>query len=62
MPVADAGPKSFPGAGTKKGVEVWRIEVEGISKISCFSPILKKNWSLKLSCMFVCFCFGKVCY
>jgi len=43
MPVADAGPKSFPGAGTKKGVEVWRIEVEGINKISCFSPNLKKN-------------------
>jgi len=28
MPVAESGQRTFPGAGTKPGVEIWRIEVD----------------------------------
>lgn len=28
MPVAEGGQRTFPGVGTKPGLEIWRIEVD----------------------------------
>ena len=38
MPVAENGQRTFPGAGTKPGVEIWRIEVD-----SCKSVVTSKR-------------------
>ena len=33
MPVAENGQRTFPGAGTKPGVEIWRIEVDSCKSV-----------------------------
>lgn len=39
MPVAESGQKTFPGVGTKPGVEIWRIEVD-----NCKFVCNNKEW------------------
>ena len=55
MPVANGVEKAFPGAGTKPGIEVWRIEVKLSFGLKIFSFrtkfIILYHSYLRQSCM-----------
>ena len=36
MPVAEGGQRTFPGVGTKPGLEIWRIEVDSCKFVCLF--------------------------